>query len=219
MSSYYDDDTLDILEDVEFDELFESLVEDDDDYSLAESSRRRRSPKVAQGKGYVRPRMARKPISQTEFQGSLNRVGKDMKTNARAIIRQEQDINQIKKTLRRQQDMSFLTLFLNQHPPATVSTIEVPQDITEPDGRDGQTTVIPKGTKLVTDINHPAGLDNNLLPLLLMMNNNGQGGMGGDNNSLLPLLLLLTQQQGTAGGGTNLNTLLPLLLLMNQDSQ
>lgn len=223
MSAYYEDDTLDVLEDIEFDELVESLVEEDDDYSLAEASRRRRSPRVARGNGYVRPRAARKAISQTEFQGSLGRVGKDMKTNARAIrdlsVRQEQDMINLKKNMRRQQDMSFLTMFLNQHPPANVSTIEVPQDITEVDPRDGQTVVIPKGTKLVTDVNHPAGIDNNLLLLLLLMGNNGQGSMNGDSNSMLPMLLLLTQQQGNTGSSTSLNTLLPLFLMMNQDGR
>ncbi|MCI0394337.1 MAG: hypothetical protein L0332_07035 [Chloroflexi bacterium] len=224
MSMYYEDD-LDVLEEDEFSELFDSLTEEDDGYEVAEAFGRRRRPKVAGGQRYARPRLARKPVSQADFQNSLDRVSKDMKTNAQAIkainLRQERDAAQIKKSLRKSRDMSLFTLLLTQHPPTTVSTFEVPQNITEGDPDNSQTVVIPKGTKLVTDVVHQSGLDTNLIfLLLLMMGNNGWGDkMNGDENSLFPLLFLLTQQQGGAAGASNttLNNLLPVFLLMGQN--
>jgi hypothetical protein len=151
MSGYAEDYDLDELSDDDLDYLEDDL---DYDEELSERRRRRAGPRI-RGRGYNRPRIAPTPVSQTQLQASMTRVGGDV----RKLAAHSRTVGtRVARTQREmQQSMQMMAL---------LPLLTKPKTIELKTGVDN----LPAGTKVMVDDGDMMSM---MLPLLLM------GGMGG----------------------------------------
>lgn len=189
---------------LEDEELFED--EEDFDDAFAESDeledflerRRRRRPrrirhgKTGKGTGLFRPRPSGQYVTQTQLQAGLNRVGKQIQTNAESIkkvtaqanrINSElgatttklgKEVGELKKEVKKQAETSLLLTLLQPQP--------------ELETKNPAATVDNAG-EVVGNVQIKR--QSNLLPLVLLSSSGGLG--GGDNNMLLLALAMSGQ--------------------------
>lgn len=204
--SLFEDEDLFVEADEDFLEEDESPEFDDD---LSERRRRRRprrrAPRIragrtASGRGFFKRAPSRQPVSSSSFQASLERVGKDIRTNAAAIKRleaqaktataklnaannsQDTAIRDLRSDLKKQGGAAQQTNQLNMLMPLLQRTPEL----------EAKPNVTPEEAKTVLDKVQVKKQDMTL-PLVLMMMASGQtGGAASSNmNMMLPLVLLL----------------------------
>lgn len=191
----------------------EDLLEDDDslefDDDLSERRRRRgprrRAPRIragrtASGRGFFKRAPSHKPVSSSSFQASLERVGKDIRTNAAAIKRleaqaksataklnaanntQDTAIRDLRSDLKRQGGAVQQTNQLNMLMPLLQKSPEL----------EAKPNAKKEAVAMVLD-NVQVKKQDMTLPLMLMMMASTQtGGTASSSmNMMLPLILLL----------------------------
>lgn len=203
-----EDEDLFLEEDEDIDEYFaEDLDEgfaEEDEFGERKRRRARRAPRIragrlARGKGFVKPKPSSKAVSTATLQASLERVGKDIRTNAAAIKRleaqaktataklnsvnneQDKNIAGLRKELKtqnagmQQQNQINMLLPLLQKSP----------ELEARPGQEGAAGPVLSAVQIKKQ--------DTTLPLVLMMMASGQsGGAGASNmNMLLPLILLM----------------------------
>lgn len=172
----------------------DELAEDDPEDDLSERRRGRRNRpmrvragKTARGKGYSPPRPSDRPVTQTQFRSAMERIGRDIRQNSESLkkvtaqinknnarmasesSRQDKEIANLKKEIKKQGETSMLLTLLTPTPKLVAANptaaVNTAGDVA------GAVKVSPP------DI---------LLPLLLTGGLGGSG--GGDSNNTLLLL-------------------------------
>lgn len=179
---------------------------EEDEFGERKSRRGRRPPRIragrtAQGRGFVKPKPSRQPVSTATLQASLERVGQDIRTNAAAIKRleaqvksatgklnsidnvQDKNINDLRKELKNQGSSAQQQNQLNMLLPL----LQKSPELEARPGGDGETA---QSVLSAVQIKK----QDTTLPLIMMMMASSQSvGAGGSNsmNMLLPMVLLL----------------------------
>jgi hypothetical protein len=186
-------------------DIAEAFAEEEDEFSERRPRRRGRRPpriragRTARGRAFFKPRPSRAPVSTSTLQASLERVGRDIRTNAAAIKRlsgqvksataklnsvnntQDKSISDLRKDLKTQSNAAQQQNQLNMLLPLLQKTPEL-------EARPGQDVA---AAPLLSSVQ--VKKQDTTLPLMLMMMASSQtGGAGASSmNMLLPLVLLL----------------------------
>ena len=213
MSNYdieMEDEDLFVEEDDDAVEYFAEDLEDEDfaeedEFGERKRRRARRAPRIrvgrtARGRGFVKPKVSRQPVSTATLQASLERVGRDIRTNAVAIKRlagqaknatskltsvnnnQDRIISDLRKDLKNQSSQTQQQNQLNMLLPL----LQKSPELEARPGQEGSAASVLSAVQIKKQ--------DAMLPLMLMMMASGQGGGSGAsnmNNMLLPLILLM----------------------------
>ena len=163
-SDYLDDDDVDSME---------SVDDDDSDDELGE--RRAKSPS---GAGWVRPRLAKTFVSQTQFQASMARASRDFRTSSSAVRSMSSKVDRMQKELKKTRELAILAPLLSRSNSVTFQT---------------DVGGIKAGTPIPLDASAQDPFKQ-LLPLLLLGGglggDSGCNGDGGADNTMLLALVL-----------------------------
>jgi hypothetical protein len=200
-----EDDDVFVEEDEYVAEDVDEAFTEEDEFGERKPRRGRRPPRIragrtAQGRGFVKPKPSRQPVSTATLQASLERVGQDIRTNAAAIKRleaqvktatsklnsidnvQDKSINDLRKELKNQGSATQQQNQMNMLLPLLQKSPEL-------EARPGS------GTEAGPILNAvQIKKQDSTLPLIMMMMASSQSaGAGGANsmNMLLPMMLLL----------------------------
>lgn len=199
-----EDDDVFVEEDEYVAEDVDEAFTEEDEFGERKTRRGRRPPRIragrtAQGRGFVKPKPSRQPVSTATLQASLERVGQDIRTNAAAIKRleaqvktatsklnsidnvQDKNINDLRKELKNQGSATQQQNQMNMLLPLLQKSPEL-------EARPGNT----KAGEILSEVQIKK--QDSTLPLIMMMMASSQSaGAGGANsmNMLLPMMLLL----------------------------
>lgn len=208
-----DDEYLEDFDDGEDEDLFD--YDDDGDYSddgFGERRRRRRRrrraprigrPRTARGRGFVKPRGSKAPVSVSTLQASLERVGKDIRTNATAIKSLGLQVKSATKKLndennRQNSAISDARSDLKKHVAAAAQTNQL-------------NLLLPLLQKSPELEPRPGGDGDDAKKTIANVQIKKQ-----DNTTALVIAMMASQQTGGASAGGGLNTMLPLILLLDK---
>ncbi|MCW5805417.1 MAG: hypothetical protein KIT31_23810 [Deltaproteobacteria bacterium] len=166
MNGLYEDidEDLDELDD-------ESWLENDD---LAERRRRRSRGAQPKGGNYVQPRLDKSPVSHTQLQAALARVGEDVKKLAAQVQSLESRADTtITRMNKQNQGLGQMAMLL---------PLLLKKSVTA--GANGQ---VPPGTRVLVDDNDSLTL---LLPLMMMSNYGGNGSNGNGQNDMAMMFMM-----------------------------
>lgn len=199
-----EDDDVFVEEDEYVAEDVDEAFTEEDEFGERKTRRGRRPPRIragrtAQGRGFVKPKPSRQPVSTATLQASLERVGQDIRTNAAAIKRleaqvktatskfnsidnaQDKSINDLRKELKNQGSATQQQNQMNMLLPLLQKSPEL-------EARPGSTNA----GEILSEVQIKK--QDSTLPLIMMMMASSQSaGAGGANsmNMLLPMMLLL----------------------------
>ena len=193
----------------------EDFLEDEDDFELDDdlSERRRkrrprrrppriRAGKTAQGRGFFKTQSQPRPVSSTSLQASLERVGKDIRTNAAAIKRLEAEakaataklttvnntqdgvIRDLRSDLKKQTSSAQQQNQMNMLLPLLQKTPEL-------EIRPGLDPTAQAAAQAIVGSVQVKKQDNTLALVLMMMASGQTGGPTNNMNMMLPMLLLM----------------------------
>lgn len=203
-----EDEDLFVEEDEDIDEDIDESFSEEDEFGERRRRRGRRAPRIragrtARGRGFVKPKPSRQPVSTSTLQASLERVGQDIRTNAAAIKRLESQVKSATTKLNsvnNAQDKSIGELRKDLKNQGGASQQQIQMSMLLP--------LLQKSPELEAKPGAPADDANAVL-------NNVQVKK---QDMTLPLVLMMmaSGQTGGAAGASNMNMLLPLVLLMDK---
>lgn len=202
-----EDDDVFVEEDEFLAEDVDEAFTEEDEFDERKRRRTRRPPRIragrtAQGRGFVKPKPSRQPVTTATLQASLERVGQDIRTNAAAIKRleaqvksatsklnsidnvQDKSIAELRKELKNQSGASQQQNQMNMLLPL----LQKSPELEAKPGADTETANDILGAVQVKK------QDFTLPLIMMMMSSQASATAGGANNSmnmLLPMILLL----------------------------
>ncbi|MBW4655833.1 MAG: hypothetical protein KME20_22750 [Kaiparowitsia implicata GSE-PSE-MK54-09C] len=193
----------DMLEDLEYDEMYDSDESDDGDFAerrrrTGRGRRRAPAPRTATGNQLFRPRPNSQYVTQTQLQSALARVGGQIKTNADAIKTINTRLNTVSSEQTRQaallrresSERKKQDDLIKQDMRQKIELLTLLPLLSRPSSETIQ--VGERSVEVLTKSNNTLSM---LLPLLLMggMGGSSAGGSSGlgDNNSMMLMALVL----------------------------
>lgn len=203
-----EDDDVFVEEDEFLAEDVDEAFTEEDEFDERKRRRTRRPPRIragrtAQGRGFVKPKPSRQPVTTATLQASLERVGQDIRTNAAAIKRLEAQVKSATSKLNsidNVQDKSIAELRKELKNQGGASQQQNQMNMLLP--------LLQKSPELEAKPGADIETANDILGAVQVKKQ----------DITLPLIMMMmsSQASATAGGTNSMNMLLPMVLLLDK---
>jgi len=166
--------------DEDLDELDDEGFGEDDDLS----ERRRRKKHRPKGGNYNQPRLDKSPVTQTQLQAALARVGEDVKKLAASVKSLEDRADKTLKRINNQnQGLGQMAMLM---PMLMKKSVKLTTDVSAD---------LKKDTRILVDDNDSMSM---LLPFMMMQGygGTGQNGTSGGGNDMMMMMVMLMAFSG-----------------------